>query len=73
MKHPVHGIEMDERFVKHRLHAGFWACMGGAMVAAGLATYRLLAENRFEWDLIVVLGAIILIELSVIAWYRFKG
>jgi hypothetical protein len=71
MKLPLLGIHIDERFLMHRLRSTSWAGMAAAAVAGGLAIYRLLHDHRTEWDLFAVLGAMVLVKFSVLAWYRY--
>jgi hypothetical protein len=71
MKLPLIGIELDERFLTHRLRSTSWGGMAGAVSAGGLAIYRLLHDGRIEWDLYAVLVAMVLVKFSALAWYRY--
>ena len=71
MKLPLLGLQVDERFLTHRLRSTSWAGMAAAAAAGGLALYRLLHDHRIEWDLFAVLGLMVLVKFSVLAWYRY--
>lgn len=63
---------VDERFLNHRLRSTSRGGIAGAVVAGGLFEWRLFVNHVWSWDLIAVLLTMVVVKLSVLAWYRFK-
>jgi hypothetical protein len=62
---------IDERFLTHRLRSTSVAGMAGAALAGGLWFYRLLVDDRIDWDLFAVLATIALVKVGLMIWYHF--
>ena len=69
MKVPGLGLEIDERFLTHRLKSTSIAGMAGVVVAMGLFLYRYYANHVWSWDLFAVGATIAVVKLSLLAWY----
>jgi Kef-type K+ transport system membrane component KefB len=72
MKLPVFGLEIDERFLMHRLKSTSLAGIVGALVAAGLWAYRYYIQHVFSWDLFAVVVTIAVVKVAAMAWYRLR-
>ncbi|MGH7742126.1 MAG: hypothetical protein ACRENS_08895 [Candidatus Eiseniibacteriota bacterium] len=66
------GKLFDERFMQHRRRSTSVAGMAGGLVAATLFYYRLFAQHQLSWDLLAVLGAMVLTKLAMMAWYALN-
>ena len=62
---------IDERFLTHRLRSTSTAGIAGAALAGGLWFYRLLVDDRIDWDLFAVLATIAVVKVGLMIWYRF--
>ena len=69
MRIPILGIEIDERFFRHRQRSTSLAGIAGAWVAAGLFAYHYYAQGTWSWDLLIVVMAIGAVKLALMAWY----
>lgn len=72
MKIPFLGTVVDERFLTYRLRSSSYAGMTGAVVVGGLFEYRVFVNHRISWDLLGVLGAMVIVKLSFMAWYLIR-
>ena len=72
MKLPIVGLEIDERFLMHRLKSTSLAGIVGALVAAGLWAYRYYVQHVFSWDLFAVLVTIAMVKVVAMVWYRLR-
>ena len=70
MKIPILGREIDERFLNHRLRSTSLAGVIGGLVAVSLFGYRFYVNHVWSWDLFAVAATIVIVKLSVLAWYR---
>jgi hypothetical protein len=61
---------VDERFLEHRRRSSSIAGIAAACLAVVLFDYRLLVNNIWSWDLLVVAIAFVVIKMSLFAWYR---
>ena len=69
MKIPILGIEIDERFFRHRQRSTSIAAIVGAWVAAGLLAYRYFAQGVWNWDLFAVLATLGAVKLVMMTWF----
>ncbi|MGB9069870.1 MAG: hypothetical protein WCC21_14970 [Candidatus Acidiferrales bacterium] len=72
MKIPFLGTVVDERFLTYRLRSSSYAGMSGAVIVGGLFEYRVFVNHRISWDLLGVLGAMVIVKLSFMAWYLIR-
>jgi hypothetical protein len=72
MKIPFLGTVVDERFLTYRLRSSSYAGMTGAVVVGVLFEYRVFVNHRISWDLLGVLGAMVIVKLSFMAWYLIR-
>ena len=69
MKIPILGVEIDERFFRHRQRSTSMAAIVGAWVAAGLLAYRYYAQGIWSWDLFAVLLTLAVVKLALMTWF----
>ncbi|MGA3081252.1 MAG: hypothetical protein ABSD44_07705 [Terracidiphilus sp.] len=70
-KVPILGQFVDERFLEHRRCSSSIAGFATVFVALGLWEYRLLVENIWDWELLVVIATFAVVKTSLFFWYRF--
>ena len=66
------GRVVDERFLNYRLRSSSYAGMVGALVLGIIFEYRIFAKHHVSWDLLGVLGAMVAVKLSLMAWYMIR-
>jgi hypothetical protein len=66
------GVDVDERFLDHRRRSSMLGMMAGAVVSGGLFEYHLIREHRYEWELLSVLLAMVVVKLAALTWFRFN-
>jgi hypothetical protein len=66
---PILGRTIDERFLHHRLRSTSMGGIAGGLMALGLFSYRYYAGHFWSWDLFAVIATILLVKLSMMAWY----
>ena len=72
MKLPIVGVEIDERFLMHRLKSTSLAGVVGALVAAALWGYRYYVQHVWSWDLFAVIATIAAVKVAAMIWYRLR-
>ncbi|HEX4007043.1 MAG TPA: hypothetical protein VHX60_12785 [Acidobacteriaceae bacterium] len=65
------GIAIDERFLDHRRRSTSFAAMAAALVTGGLFEYHLIRQHRIDWDLAIVLVAMVAVKFTAMAWFHF--
>ncbi len=70
MRVPVVGIEVDERFLTHRLRSTSGAGIVGGVTATCLFAYHYYVDHFWSWDLLAVALTIVGVKLALMAWYR---
>ncbi len=60
----------DERFLTHRLRSTSIAGIASAILAMALFEYRFFVDRRWNWDLLAVALAFLVLKLSMMAWYH---
>lgn len=66
------GQLVDERFLNYRLRSSSYAGMAGAVVLGVIFEYRIFARHQVSWDLLEILGAMVAVKLSLMAWYMIR-
>jgi hypothetical protein len=66
------GRAVDERFLSYRLRSSSYAGMAGALVTFVIFEYRVFTWHRISWDLLAVLGAMVAVKLSLMAWFLIR-
>jgi hypothetical protein len=66
---PVLRKVIDERFLNHRLRSSSASGIVGALVAIGLFEYKFLTKHLWSWELLSVVGAMVVVKLSMMAWF----
>ncbi len=69
MRIPILGIEIDERFFRHRQRSTSVGGLAGAWVAAGLFAYRYYVNGIWSWDLIAVVLTMGAVKLVLMTFY----
>ena len=64
---------MDERTLTHRLRSTSTAGIATAILAILAFESRFLVQHIWDWELLSVPLAFVLIKLSLMLWYRFQG
>jgi hypothetical protein len=64
---------LDERFFEHRRRSTSHAGVAAAELAVVLFLYRHFADGVWNWDLLAVGMAFVVVKLSLMAWYRVRG
>jgi len=72
-KIPILRKFVDERFLEHRLRSNSMAGIISCLVALGLFEYRFFANHIWSWDLLSVALTMVVVKLSMMAWYRFTA
>jgi hypothetical protein len=67
------GRLVDERFLNYRLRSSSYAGMAGALVLGIMFEYRIFAKHHISWDLLGILGAMVFVKLSFMAWYFLRN
>lgn len=70
MRIPIVGIELDERFLTHRLRSTSLGGIAGALLALGLFLYHLVVQQRYEWELFAVGATMAVVKMGAMLWYR---
>jgi hypothetical protein len=66
------GRLVDERFLNYRLRSSSYAGMAGALVLGIIFEYRIFARPHISWDLLAILGAMVTVKLSCMAWFMIR-
>ena len=67
------GRLVDERFLNYRLRSSSYAGMTGALVLGVIFEYRIFARHQISWDLLGILGVMVFVKLSLMAWYFLRN
>jgi hypothetical protein len=72
MKLPIFGIEIDERFLMHRLRSTSLAGVIGTLLAAGLWSWRYYVDHVWSWDLFAVVVTVAVVKVTAMVWFRLR-
>ena len=72
MKIPLLGVEIDERFLMHRLKSSSLAGIVGGVFAILLWSYRFYIDHVWSWDLFAVAVTFVGVKMTAMAWYRLR-
>lgn len=72
MRIPILGTVVDERFLTYRLRSSSVSGIVGALVAIGLFEYKLFMRHIWSWELLSVVGAMVVVKLSMMAWFLIR-
>jgi hypothetical protein len=70
---PILGKFVDERFLEYRRRSSSAAGIAAALVAVGLFEYRYFHDHFISWDLLAVALSMVIVKMSMMIWFRFKG
>jgi hypothetical protein len=66
---PLLGRNVDERFLRHRLHSTSLAGIIGGISALLLFSYRFYVNHVWSWDILAIALIIVGVKLSMMVWY----
>jgi hypothetical protein len=69
---PILRAFVDERFLDHRRRSSSIAGFATLIVSGSLFEYRLFADGKISWDLLIVILTFAVFKISLFAWYRFN-
>jgi hypothetical protein len=69
---PVLRKVVDERFLNYRLRSSSVSGIVGALVAIGLFEYKLFTKHIWSWELLTVIGAMVVVKLSMMARFLMR-
>lgn len=61
---------IDERFLMHRLRSTSLAAVVGAVLMGAWSLYNLYGRGIRRWDLMAILGAMAVVKLGAMLYYR---
>jgi hypothetical protein len=65
------GNVLDERFFDRRRRSSSIGGIVGGVLAGVLFLYHLIVQHIFYWELFAVLLTIVVVKMSLMAWYYF--
>ena len=71
MKVPILGLELDERFLTHRLKSTSIAGVACGVAATLLFAWHFYVDHIWNWDLLALGAGFVVVKFAVLAWYRF--
>lgn len=71
MKLPFVGVQIDERFLQHRLRSTSLGGIAACILALGLFEYHLLWQHVYHWDLLAIGATMVAVKLAAMAWFHF--
>jgi hypothetical protein len=71
MKVPLLGVNIDERFLTHRLRSSSTAGILTGILATLLFGWRYYIDHVWSWDLLAVAVTFVAAKWALMAWYRF--
>jgi hypothetical protein len=72
MKIPIVNVQVDERFLTHRLKSTSLAGIITGVLATLLFAYRFYVNHVWSWDLLAVAITFVVVKLVVLAWYALN-
>ena len=69
MRIPIVGIEVDERFLRHRQRSTSIAGIAGVVLSIGLFEYDFFVQKVWRWDLLAVAIAFVGVKVGLMIWY----
>ena len=69
MRIPILGIEVDERFLRHRQRSTSLAGIAGGVLSAVLLEYHFLVDKVWRWDLFAVAMTFVGVKIGLMVWY----
>jgi hypothetical protein len=73
MRIPFLGTVVDERVLNYRLRSSSISGIAGALIAIAIFEYKLFAQHIWSWDLLCVVGAMVVVKLSLMAWFLIRA
>jgi Kef-type K+ transport system membrane component KefB len=70
MKLPLVGIELDERFLTHRLRSTSLAGIVGGVLSVLLFLWHLIVDHQYNWELFAIGATFAAVKLAAMLWYR---
>ncbi len=69
---PLLGKLVDERFLEHRRRSSSVAGIVTAVLTLCLFEYRFFANHVWDWNLLGLGVAFVVIKMSMFTWYRLN-
>jgi hypothetical protein len=69
MRIPILGIEVDERFLRHRQRSTSLGGIAGAILSVILFEYQFFAHHVWRWDLLAVAVTMVAVKMGLMIWY----
>jgi uncharacterized membrane protein len=69
---PILSKFVDERFLDHRRRSSSAAGIATILLAVALFEYRFIHDHTWNWDLMTIALAFVVIKLTLFTWYRFN-
>jgi len=64
---------IDERFLAHRQRSTAVGGIAGAVVALGLFAWHYYVDHVWNWELLAVGIAVVVVKLTVLAWSALRN
>ncbi len=71
MKLPLLGLNIDERFLTHRLRSSSAAGIVSCLFATLLFAWHFYVDDVWSWNLLAVVATFICTKWALMAWYRW--
>jgi hypothetical protein len=69
MRVPIIGIEVDERFLRHRQRSTSLGGIAAGMLSVILFEYQFFAHHVWRWDLLAVALTMVGVKIGLMIWY----
>jgi len=69
---PILRKVIGERFLNYRLRSSSVSGIVGALVAIGLFEYKFFTKHIWSWELLSVVGAMVVVKLSMMVWFLMR-
>ena len=69
----VFGVQVDERFLMHRLKATSIASLVGGILAMALFAYHNWVDHVWNWELLSIGITMAVVKQGLMLFYRFRS
>ena len=67
------GVQIDERFLMHRLKATSIASLAGGTLAIALFAYHYWVDHVWNWELLSIGITMAVVKQGLMLFYRFRN